>query len=116
MPSSSKPLFAILDLTIHFSDLLKSLEDLGNSTVNARRNNGKQSEDSSSDEEDDGVGSPPKAAPIDNESVEKRLSKIGSTFAQLHSFVMATVTSLCKADSAACWEVMASNLAAGAPK
>lgn len=106
---------AILDLTIHFSDLLKSLEDSDRSIANVRRNSYKQSDGCSSDEEDDDVASSPKATQIDSEGVEIRLSKLGSTFAQLHSYVTATVIILCKADSAACWEVLASSLAAEAP-
>ena len=118
---------SLLDLTILYSDIhtgcarpavlkvdLRNGESKSMSGLSAMKSkNGFASDDSSdnSESEQDPADAVPPAATIPSDT--EKLSHIRDTFSKLHSFITSAVQSVSKADGAPCWEILASNLAAG---
>lgn len=117
-------LLSLLDLTVLFANLRTSSRKTTGSTANdrpvisRRKTNhdalpvSNESLDSDSNDDSDSeasVGSEPCTEP----SSLDRLRHISDTYSKLHSFITVAVQGVSKADSASCYEMLASSLAAG---
>ena len=112
--SLHQAIVSLLDITVLYSDVetkyvrpIGSTADILNTTFSLLSQY--SSDDSDSEADPQRIESPAITAPSDTE----RLSQMNDTFFKLLTFVVAAVQGVSKADSAPCWEILASSFAAG---
>ena len=119
-------IISILDLTVLFKYMQASyVTQRSEGLVNCRRGRQRQRQlaDRDSDDEEDEEDEEAEGADAGYHSLSTserpdvdRLRSICDTFEKLHGYVTAAVQGVSKADSSACWEVLASGLAVGLSK
>ena len=122
--SIHQAIISLLDLTVLFSDVQASHARRNKSSTSERRytdaktkhselekvaKSGSEAEDSDSDSNESGFGSTWHSEAPDRVKLKDMLR----TFRNLHCLITAAVKGLSKADSAPCWEMLASHLAMG---
>ena len=123
--SLKQAIVSVLDLTVLFADLLTKPGNMatvhGSQPKSLPRRTLLSSSSSSDGEDEDPVGSSSAGLSVNatfsaddrGKNTDEELRMILSNLAQLFCFITASVQSMSKADGAVCWEIFASNLAAG---
>jgi gamma-tubulin complex component 5 len=114
---------SLLDLTVLFSDVQASysrqpsLERHETLEAYSQHRKGAPEASQDDDDSDDNAGKA-EVCPISNTDLPDvdKLRSMCDTFGKLHGFVTAAVQGVSKANDAACWEILANNLAAGLEK